>query len=180
MSIAENIKRIRKNMNLTQKELADRADIAVITLQQYELGKRMPRKKQLEQLAAALHVNENQLLVTASTEADIFSELLALTGWEITTFSGCEKNAECPLSESEYIEMISGGKIPEICESCDYPNKNDYYISNGKMYYKIEKTDLETLENCVKPYLELRIKELVAKKDYFTTKEFLRREYGEK
>ena len=179
MSVAENIKRIRKNMGLTQKELAEMADIAVITLQQYELGKRMPRKQQLEKLAAALHVHEDQLLISC-TETDIFAELLALTGWEITSFSGCDKNPECPLSKSEYTEKISGGKIPEICDLCEYPNKADYYISNGKMYYKVEETDLDTLENCIKPYFELRIKEIIAKREYLTTREFLRREYGEK
>ena len=179
MSVAENIKRIRKDMGLTQKELAEMADIAVITLQQYELGKRMPRKQQLEKLAAALHVHEDQLLIS-NAGTDIFAELLALAGWEITSLSECDKNSECPLSKSEYAEKIRGSRNLDVCARCDYPNKRYYYISNGKMYYKIEGTDLDTLENCIKPYLELRIQEIIAKKEGLTTREFLRREYGEK
>ena len=51
MAIGDNIKYYRKSQNLTQKQLAERANIAVITLQQYEAGKRSPRVQQLENLA---------------------------------------------------------------------------------------------------------------------------------
>lgn len=52
MTIGEQIKTIRKYHNLTQKELAGFARIAVVTLQQYESGKRQPRLEQLQKIAS--------------------------------------------------------------------------------------------------------------------------------
>ena len=52
MTIGEQIRAIRKHHNLTQKELADFAHIAVVTLQQYETGKRQPRLEQLQKIAS--------------------------------------------------------------------------------------------------------------------------------
>lgn len=52
MTIGEQIRTIRKHHNLTQKELADFAKIAVVTLQQYESGKRQPRLGQLQKIAS--------------------------------------------------------------------------------------------------------------------------------
>ena len=52
MTIGEQIRAIRKYHDLTQKELADFAHIAVVTLQQYESGKRQPRLEQLQKIAS--------------------------------------------------------------------------------------------------------------------------------
>ena len=54
MTIGERIKEIRKNRKMTQKQLAEAADVAVGTIQQYELGKRQPRLEQLSKIALAL------------------------------------------------------------------------------------------------------------------------------
>lgn len=56
MNTGEEIKKQRKRKNLTQIELAQKADIAVNTLRLYEGGKRQPQMKLLQRLAAALDV----------------------------------------------------------------------------------------------------------------------------
>ena len=56
MAIGERIRELRRDQNMTQIQLAEKAGIAVNTLRQYEGGKSSPRQKQLERLANALNV----------------------------------------------------------------------------------------------------------------------------
>lgn len=60
MSIAENIKYLRKQKGMTQKKLAEESGLAVITIQQYEAGKYEPKKDSLDKLKTALrcHIYE--------------------------------------------------------------------------------------------------------------------------
>lgn len=54
MSISENIKYLRKQKHMTQKQLAEKTGLAVITIQQYEAGKYLPKHDKLVKLAIAL------------------------------------------------------------------------------------------------------------------------------
>lgn len=56
MNIGEMIRNLRNAYGLTQKELAEKAGIATITLQQYERNKREPRKEVLSKIAVALNI----------------------------------------------------------------------------------------------------------------------------
>lgn len=62
MAISDNIRNFRKEKGYTQKQLAELAGIATITLQQYELGKREPKIEQLLKLSNALQIDINTLL----------------------------------------------------------------------------------------------------------------------
>ena len=62
MSIAENIKSLRKEKKLTQKQLAEKTGIAVITIQNYEAGKYEPKNQNLRKLAAILDPTGERLL----------------------------------------------------------------------------------------------------------------------
>lgn len=57
MTIGENIKRIRIQRGLTQKELGFLLKISESTVRGYELGIRVPRPSKLEAIAYALGVN---------------------------------------------------------------------------------------------------------------------------
>lgn len=57
MTIGENIKYFRKKIGLTQRELAERCELATGTIQQYELRKRQPSIDQLRKIATALGVS---------------------------------------------------------------------------------------------------------------------------
>lgn len=65
MTIGEKIRSFRNEKGYTQKKLANLAGIPVITLQQYELGKRDPRTDILVKIANALDVNLMLILDTA-------------------------------------------------------------------------------------------------------------------
>lgn len=55
-AIGKNIKKIRKDRRLTQKQLAERCNLAEITIRQYEAGKYMPKIGSLQKITNALHV----------------------------------------------------------------------------------------------------------------------------
>ena len=62
MEVGEIIKQKRKDLGYTQKELADKCEVAEITIRQYETGKRQPRLKILYKIAAVLGLNFDKLL----------------------------------------------------------------------------------------------------------------------
>lgn len=62
MAISERIRNAREKAGLTQKQLAEKAGIATITLQQYESGKRQPRLGILQNIAIALDITTGELL----------------------------------------------------------------------------------------------------------------------
>ena len=81
MGIAENIKYLRKKKNMTQKQLADKAGLATITIQQYEAGKYEPKKDSLYKLRKALDCNINEILREPYEVDDIsWDELELITG----------------------------------------------------------------------------------------------------
>ena len=62
MSIAENIKYLRKKYNLTQKQLAEKSGLAVITIQQYEAGKYEPKSDSIYKLRKAFECNIHEII----------------------------------------------------------------------------------------------------------------------
>ena len=56
MHIGECIRGARLEAGLTQKQLAEKCDMAEITIRQYENGRREPKHRQLEKIAAALEI----------------------------------------------------------------------------------------------------------------------------
>lgn len=62
MTIGQEIKRRRKELNMTQKQLAAETGLAEITIRQYEAGKYVPRHNSLLMLADALGVSVMDLL----------------------------------------------------------------------------------------------------------------------
>lgn len=62
MSIGKNIKRIRKEQKLTQKELAEKSGISEISIRQYENDKRNPKIEQVDKIAKALNVYISEIM----------------------------------------------------------------------------------------------------------------------
>lgn len=60
--LSYNIKGLRKKLNLTQKELADKANISFRTIQNYESGLTPPSIKTIEKIALALGVSVERLI----------------------------------------------------------------------------------------------------------------------
>ena len=82
--IGENIKSIRKEKKITQKELAEKCNLATITIRQYENGKREPKYETLSKIANALNVSILDLTLSKSKEPKyitliIYKSILRIT-----------------------------------------------------------------------------------------------------
>lgn len=66
MHVGENIKKIRKTMGLSQKELAEKLRTSPQNLAQYESGKRNPKHETLKKIADALGVSLYDLLISGN------------------------------------------------------------------------------------------------------------------
>ena len=67
MTTGERIKEARKYRKMTQKQLAEAAEVATGTIQQYELGKREPRYEILIRICKALNISILVFLLPGST-----------------------------------------------------------------------------------------------------------------
>ena len=66
--VAERLQQLRKESGLTQKEVADKTGINMITLSGYEIGKNEPNMEALVQLANVYNVSLDDLLCRADTK----------------------------------------------------------------------------------------------------------------
>lgn len=62
MTVGENIKRVRIEKGLTQKQLGDLCHMADSAIRRYELGKANPKIETIKRIASALGVDYNQLI----------------------------------------------------------------------------------------------------------------------
>lgn len=72
MDFKENLKRLRKNKKLTQKQLGELIGKKEITVRNYESGKAVPPLKVIEEIAKALNTSINEL-VTGAKEASLWN-----------------------------------------------------------------------------------------------------------
>ena len=68
MEFADNLVKLRKNLDLSQKELSDKTGISVPTLSQYENGNRQPNFDRLKRLKDFFGVSYNELLSPKSKD----------------------------------------------------------------------------------------------------------------
>lgn len=90
MTIDEKIKYLRKNMNITGKQLADKSNIHPVTIRKYETNKMKPQPNQIEKLAHIFNVSPYVLInseITINTLWwNVYNQLEQLRndGYELT------------------------------------------------------------------------------------------------
>lgn len=62
MTVGENIRKYRKDANLTQKKLGELSGTSETTIKQYELGKRQPKLEMLYKISIALGIGIEKLI----------------------------------------------------------------------------------------------------------------------
>lgn len=88
MTIGEMIKKWRKEKGFTQKQLAEAAGIATITIQQYEGNKRVPKAENLARIAQVLEITERDFWeASLKVESDGFYEGVRLLFGDISSQS---------------------------------------------------------------------------------------------
>jgi transcriptional regulator with XRE-family HTH domain len=73
--LAHNIKRLRKNQNLTQFELAEKANISEAMVKSIELSLSWPSEKTLTQLSDALNTDILNFFIPVNPESTVKSSL---------------------------------------------------------------------------------------------------------
>jgi transcriptional regulator with XRE-family HTH domain len=87
--IGKKIKILRKTRGLTQQQLADKLNIKRATISNYEIGRRSPHIKELEDISEALGVNLEYFGFGGSAAVDLVARAKVL--FEDNTISAEEK-----------------------------------------------------------------------------------------
>ena len=97
-TFAERLKRLRKAAGLSQEKLSNSIQVSFMTLRRWETGLNQPRLEEIQKLAAALPISEDELLngrpeatwvlrVEIKTEKEDFIDLKALKNKPISTIA---------------------------------------------------------------------------------------------
>ena len=69
MEVKDRLRQLRKEQGYTQKELSEKSGLAIVTIRQYESGKRKPNFEALLKLSEAFHLNNITELYDAENQA---------------------------------------------------------------------------------------------------------------
>ena len=119
MKVAENIKAIRKQKGLTQKQLAELIGVSVGAIQQFEYGKIVPKMDTLLLMSNKLHVSPKEInpdikwddyidTESLSKEVSLWEDITEIFGEESASFFNdfLSLNPEGQQKASEYMEFL--------------------------------------------------------------------------
>lgn len=158
MSVAENIKYLRKQKNMTQKQLSEKTGLAVITIQQYEAGKYSPKHYNLIKLATALECGVFDIDESLYINRRIPYFAYALEELRIDrSLTQKELAKELHVKEQNIVDLENGEREPyfHVAERiADYFGTSLLYLYHGNRKYKkgIDNNDKEAMaqENAIK------------------------------
>lgn len=122
MAIGENIKRIRKEKNMTQKSLGELCNISEGNIRKYESNRQKPKIETIQKIANALGVSEYEL--QGISTKDIVSSLSATTTFFNYLQSIGYEVQESPYNSNWVIHVTSTGEDIEL--SSDELNTLEY------------------------------------------------------
>ena len=158
--LSYNIRSLRKKSKLTQKELADKANISFRTIQNYENGLTPPSIKTIEKIALALGVSVERLISkyvfdTNATASDILERLTLDLEFK-EKIVDLEMNYKHKNLEEIELDKILGGR-----NNIDYDTK--YFLVKVLLEQKLQSTIEELKNNMLKNYPSM--KEIYRAKD---------------
>lgn len=135
MTIGENIKRIRTQKGLTQKELGKLSGINEVQIRRYEIEKAIPQIETLTKIATALNVSLMQLTKSVSFSSflnplDELHENLYILRYK-SNLSKKELSEKLGIPEGEYSLYENGKRIPL-----------PYVLEKIASFYEISKEEL--------------------------------------
>ncbi len=134
MTAGERIQYYRKKNGLTQKELAEKLDLAEITIRQYESNKRQPKIQTLRKIACILGVSVEAFLTEA--ELSLFESMANLYLESDTDIKEVDSLDEHTPQEKhlmiKFRELNEKGRNKVIDYADDLSKTRDYTKAGGK------------------------------------------------
>ena len=143
MSTGDNIRTLRKERGLTQKELGERCGMADSAIRYYESNRGNPTQKTIERIAAALGVTANYLLTGKKPEKPPLNWTYNLN-----------KKIECVGCSLESDELILGAFSDE---------DNTKWIRFPDCLLMLSDDELKSLDDETDSYLRFKLQELKEK-----------------
>ena len=144
MTIGEKIKSIRKNIPLTQEELAKKSFMSVMSIRRYENDERSPHMDALERIAIALDVKVSEFLNLDGPhyEYELIYDTLDSAGYHLEQGTGYD----------DYIITLKDSDDPD---NLNAPNEkiDIHYIVLSNLIHKI----LDDSEKKKREYINKRI-----------------------
>lgn len=147
IKIGDRIKTYRKNLNLTQAEMADKVGLPRSTYANYESNSREPNNEILDKIAEALEVSKYDLLY----DVDKIKSELKL--WEVV-------DKENP--QNYFLEQYIRSLGYEVL----HDEEDGYVILKSKedeYEYEITEKDIEELQTSSRSFIEYKLHELINK-----------------
>lgn len=129
MTIGERIRQLRKNRNLTQKELGSLSGIAEPNIRKYEAGKQNPKLDTIEKISAALDVSPADLLgfeywdmkypnlAAEVSQYEKFTDYLESLGYSITVQQEDDERASFNIAGNSIRATLSENEFQRLQDS---------------------------------------------------------------
>lgn len=121
MGVGENIKRIRKEKKLTQKQLGERLGVSQAAIGQFENGKSSPRLETIKKIALALDVSEDKLLDRVYDD-DLATAMLEILERDLFGKPYLSENDRNYYIEKIKDKLIEASNIEDDLERDDFSN----------------------------------------------------------
>lgn len=157
MTVGENIKRIRKEKGLTQKQLGELCGMNEANVRKYELGKANPKIETVDRIASALGVR-------------IIDIMEQFTMGEYKNTSEYQKLEKSVQAEKGIISLLIDiyGKVEDKEIDWQYGSGHYYLIGEGENQFILYDGDIDTLYESTKasiPALVERMKDSRSEKE---------------
>lgn len=105
MTVGKKISKLRKNLNLTQSDLANIINVHIASIKKYEADKMMPKKEHLEKIASVLNVSpyvisKNDYELKLETIGDLYSIIVFLYNTKLIKFNKANDNINIELNSA--------------------------------------------------------------------------------
>ncbi len=157
MTVGENIRRIRKEKGLTQKQLGERLCITQSAIGQFENDKTSPKIETIEKIASALNVHI----------VDIMGQLTAEQYKATSEYQEIEKAVR---AEEGIVAILTDiyGKVEDKSIEGQYGSGHYYLVGNGTKQFILYDGDIDALYESTKasiPALVERMKDSRSEKE---------------
>lgn len=156
----QRIKEQRESAKLSRKELSKKSGVPLENITAYEANSVASIPAQdVANIANALHLRKEYLDGTIFHPDHNIQQLLGKLGWYVEPYKRCIENDSCPLTKNELtFKWFTLAYWNKKCENCPYDSTN-YILYNHETYYLFTEQEYKNLEDCILPYLKLRITE---------------------